>query len=90
METPQQTSSEEDKSLGYLKEIFEEGSSDDEEEEEWMSQLQQSRLLLVQRIRFSRLAAALLSNEIIDQEDKEELISPFINPTEAQRISKLL
>ena len=65
---------------------------DDEEDEEdgWMNDLQSQRLLLVQRVRFSRIAPALLSNAVIDQEDKEELESPFINPTETRRISKFL
>ena len=63
-------------------------TSSDDEEDSWMDDLQRGRLILSTKVSFSKIYACLLTNHVIDQQDKEELESPFINTSEHQRISR--
>ena len=63
-------------------------TSSEDEEDSWMEDLQRGRLIISAQVSFSKIYASLLTNHVIDQQDKEELESPFINTSEHQRISK--
>ena len=63
-------------------------TSSEDEEDSWVEDLQRGRLIISARVSFSKIYASLLTNHVIDQQDKEELESPFINTSEHQRISK--
>lgn len=55
--------------------------SDSDGESNWKNDLQANRLLITERVVYTKIHVQLLSKFIFDQDDDEEILNQFTNPT---------
>uniref|UniRef100_H2ZQ42 CARD domain-containing protein n=1 Tax=Ciona savignyi TaxID=51511 RepID=H2ZQ42_CIOSA len=69
---------------------FSMGEDSDKDDMNWQGELQLFRMQIVERIRYCRISAALLSFLVIDNQDNEEILNPYTYRTEQMRLNHLV
>ncbi|XP_076810091.1 caspase recruitment domain-containing protein 11-like isoform X1 [Clavelina lepadiformis] len=64
--------------------------SDDEDFDSWQGQLQGSRLLIVNRVNYEKIKAALLTVGVIDNDDNEEISNRFELSNAGMRLNRMV